>query len=389
MGRRRSKHDRQSAGSNRPDAGGRPQPDNDFLDAFLGVGAELQAQPVEPVGVPIRDILPDPLQPRRVMPGALREAWLNGTPAEEVITRWEVAAHAAAIDAGIPLRWKHIIDQEDDPTPLNEGGPDRKEQPLPPVAAHWLDLVRLAGSIHQVGLEQPVTVFPDETGGYRLIVGERRLLAFYLLDGQGLEGYTHIPTIKRPEAHVWRQAFENGARQDLNAIAKARQLALLLMALNDGAWKPFRGSGQPGRAWYAQAAELRVPYGRAEAVTTVLGLRNPRHLRRYRALLTLPEVVWNLADEHDWTEGKLRGMVGAASGDPDQLVRIARIEAGLEQPPREQRDALARSLERVIDRLEGLNQIEPHADWTFQQREAVRRKVQEARRRLEELERKL
>ncbi|GAB4575819.1 MAG: hypothetical protein Kow0077_29200 [Anaerolineae bacterium] len=389
MGRRRNRYDRQAADSTPPDADGQPRLDEDFLDALLGVGARLEAEPTEPVGVPIRDIMPDPLQPRRVMPNHLREAWLNGMPMEEVLHQWEVAAHTAAINAGVPLRWKHIIDQEDDLTALNESGPDHKEPPLPPVAEHWLDLVRLAGSIHQVGLEQPVTIYPDDGGGYRLIVGERRLLAFYLLDVQGFEGYTHIPAIKRPERHVWRQAFENGARQDLNAIGKARQLALLLMALNDGAWKPFRGKGQPGRAWYAQAADLRVPYGRAEAVTTVLGLKNPRHLRRYRALLTLPEEVWQLADEHDWTEGKLRSMVQAANNDPDQLVRIARIEAGLEVPPRAKRDPLTRSVERVIHRLEEVKAIEPNEDWTFQQREAVRRKIKEARQRLDEIERKL
>jgi hypothetical protein len=389
MGRRRSKLDRQSAGSVRGGDTEQPQVDSDFLEVFLGIGAELQAQPVEPIGVPIRDIMPDPLQPRRVMPNELREAWLSGESAEEVLSRWEVAAHAAALDASMPLRWKHIIDQESDATPLNEGGRDEKERDLPPVAAHWLDLVRLAGSIHQVGLEQPITIYPDAGGGYRLIVGERRLLAFFLLDRQGLEGYTHIPAIKRQEGHVWRQAFENGARQDLNAIAKARQLALLLMSFNEGEYKPFRGSGQPGRAWYAQAAELRVPYGNAEAVTTVLGLKNPRNLRRYRALLTLPEIVWDLADEHDWAEGKLRNMVQAANGDPDQLVRIARIEAGLDQPPREVRDALTRSMERVITRLESLKQIEPHEDWTFQQREILRRKIQEARQQLEYIESKL
>lgn len=388
MGRRRDRRDRQSASSIRPEDASRPQVDDDFIDAFLGIGAELQAEVIEPVGVPIRDILPDPVQPRRAMPPELRDAWLRGEPADKVLDRWEVLAHAAAIDAQMPLRWKHIIDQEDDPTPLNEGGPERDRRELPAVAEHWLDLVRLAGSIHQTGLEQPITVYRDGKG-YRLIVGERRLLAYHLLDKLGYEGYTHIPAIKRAEPGVWRQAFENGARQNLNAISKARQLALLLMALNPGACAPFDGEGQPGQAWYAQAASLRVPYGRAEAVTTVLGLKNPRHLRRYRALLTLPGEVWELADEHDWTEGRLRDMIAEAGGDSDQLVRISRREAGLEQPVREHRDPLLRSVERVIARLNTLSQITPNRDWTYQQREIVRRAIQEARRRLDELEREL
>ena len=388
MVKRRNRYDRQEASSIASDASG-GSIDNEFLDVFLGVGSALEAEPVQPAGIPILDIMPDPVQPRRAMPPNLRSAWLNGEAAEAVLDRWETKAHAAAIDAGMPLRWKHIIDQEDDPTPLNEGGPDREGRPLPGVAARWLELARLAGSIHQAGLEQPVTVYADPRGGYRLIVGERRLLAFHLLSKMGYEGYTHIPAIKRDEAGIWQQAFENGARANLNAVSKSRQLALLLMALNDGQAKSYRGTGQPGRAWYAQAAEMRVPYGRAEAVVTVLGLKNPRQLRRYRALLTLPEEVWNLADENDWAEGKLRKMVQAANDDPVQLVRIARIEAGLEHPPHQTRDTLSRSVERVINRLDTLNKIEAHDDWTFQQRELVRKKIEETKRRLDEIEKQL
>ena len=387
MGRRRGGRDRQSAGSARPDTPNQQPVDDDFLDAFLGVGAELNAAPVDPVGLPLRDIWPDPAQPRRAMPAELRDAWLRGVPIHDVLERWEVAAHAAAIDARQPLRWKHIIDQEDDPTPLNENETGR-EADLPPVAVAWLTLVRLAGSIHQVGLEQPVTVYPVDQG-YCLIVGERRLLAFHLLHKLGYEGYSHIPAIKRQEAGVWRQAFENGARQDLNAVSKARQLALLLMALNPGAARPFTAQGQPDQRWYAQAADLRVPYGRAEAVATVLGLKNPRQLRRYRALLTLPGEVWELADAHNWPEGRLRGMIKAADGDSDQLVRIARIDAGLETFQQSRPDPAQKAVEQVVHKLEVIRQIKPSKQWSRQQREAVRQAIQDARRQLDELEQKL
>lgn len=389
MGRRRSKRDRQSASGNlQPDNISPPQVDDEFLDAFLEVGAELHAAPVEAAGLPIRDIMPDPVQPRRAMPAELRDDWLSGIVIDEVLDAWETAALAAAIDARMPLRWKHIIDQEDDPTPLNERGDDKKEHVLPPVAAHWMELVRLAGSIRQVGLEQPITVYPDGRG-YRLIVGERRLLAFHLLDRMGYDGYAHIPALKRSEPGVWRQAFENGAREDLNAIAKTRQLGLLLMALNPGQWEPFDDTGQPDQEWYAQAYQLRVPYGRAEAVTTVLGLKNPRQLRLYRALLALPELVWELADEHDWPEGRLRAMVKAAKGDSDQLIRIAREEAGLDPRIRPRQDPLAQSAAKVVNQLETVSQLKPNKDWTYQHREAVKRAIKEARRRLDSLEQEL
>ena len=60
----------------------------------------------------------------------------------------------------------------------------------------------------------------------------------------------------------------------------------------------------------------------------MLGLSSPRHMRRYRALLDLPREVWNWADEFDWTEGKLRGMVQRTQ-NADQLVRMAQNEVTL------------------------------------------------------------
>ncbi len=113
---------------------------------------------------------------------------------------------------------------------------------------------------------------------------------------------------------VWRQAVENGARQDLNAIAKARQLARLLMAIyaDQGiTFVPYAEVVQPGgcdRAWYAQIADgdrFRIPRGTSEIILSAMGLKNPVQLRQYRALLNLPDDIWQAGDDLSFSENEL------------------------------------------------------------------------------------
>ena len=108
--------------------------------------------------------------------------------------------------------------------------PGRKEAPL-------LRLADLAGSIRQDGLTNPITVV--KTGDTHVIeTGERRWVAFHLLNAY-IDGddYQSIPARRMPELNLWRQASENTARDALNAIARARQIALLLMDMHG--WEHF------------------------------------------------------------------------------------------------------------------------------------------------------
>jgi hypothetical protein len=259
-----------------------------------------------------------------------------------------------------------------------------KTAQMPPGVAPWIELLRLAASINQAGLEQPVTAYAASEKQYVLIVGERRLLAFHILRWTGYDGYAQIPTLKREQYNVWSQAFENGARQNLNAISKARQLALLLMALN-GTWQPLDEGTQPDQAWYAQAAELRVPYGKAEAVATVLGLPGPVDIRRFRALLRVPDEVWKLADQHDWAEGKLRQMIQASGADSYQLVRIARIEAGLEPPDSPEPPPADKKARQWISQVVG-GKRPPIEQINDMERKAAFQAIEQAREALNEFE---
>lgn len=302
----------------------------------------LEPQAVEPTDLPIGQIAPDPIQPRRAMPDLYRARWCAGELAPDVLAEWSREAAVQRDALGYSTPWGAWLTPPDDLTLID---PSLK---MPPALRLWLDLLRLAGSIYRDGLAVPVTVYQD-THGYRLLMGERRLLAFWLLYEMGYDQFAYIPAIVRDGYNPVAQAAENGARRNLNAISVARQLAVLLMVVNG--LDVGGDTAQADQAWYAQALDLQVPPGEGEALATVLGLKNPRQISHYRRLLALPRVVWTWADEFDWTEGKIRGLVNRAAHD-DALIALAQAEATKELGGTPRSISPRQRAEKVYDRLE-------------------------------------
>ena len=249
----------------------------------------IRAKPID-----IFKIRPNPMQPRRVIPSQFR-----GGPLMEQIEAWldEVEAIsgrafplAALIKGVIELRARE----------------DRlataEELPL-------LRLADLAASIHQDGLTNPITV-AGAGDSYVIETGERRWVAFHVLNEYiGGDAYRAIPARRVSEVNLWRQASENTARDNLNAIARARQIALLLMDMHG--WDNFApiDAFECEQDFYAQVADSvrwRVPYGRAEQLCAACGFENASRIRQFRALLRLSREQWSRADDQDITEFELR-----------------------------------------------------------------------------------
>ncbi len=287
---------------------------------------EEQSQPDAAPGyaqkLPLDLIVPDPIQARRAMPELLRMDWLNGAKIFDLLIDWSEQATEQIIDAWqketphgevAAPDWRDWLEGETEPKPV-----DTPE----PVAIRWIELVRLASSIYQRGLDRPIAVYPLDATYYQILSGERRFLAFNLLNWMGYSGYREIPAEIREGYDPYRQAIENGVREDLNAIGIARQLAILLKAANGDS---INSQGKVGQSWYADANDLTPPYGKGDQIALMLGLPNWRALSRYKALLKLPEPVWNWADEFSWAERKIRGIVSKAS-DTQHMIRIAQEE---------------------------------------------------------------
>jgi ParB-like chromosome segregation protein Spo0J len=210
-----------------------------------------------------------------------------------------------------------------------------------------IKLFKDASTVREHGLEHPITVSKYQDG-WMIQSGERRTLMHWALT-YWLEDtkFSEISAIEVPQRSPWRQAAENNARSDLTAIERARQLALLLMDLY-GPTRDFASYSElPGQAFYQQAAELSAPRsGGLEKILDAMGFASRAQLSQYRRLLTLPEEAWQLADEHRWSEKKIRTMFQVAQTPPEgwtedqYLCYLARVEAGLEVLPDDRNDQL-------------------------------------------------
>jgi hypothetical protein len=136
--------------------------------------------------------------------------------------------------------------------------------------------------------------------------------------------------------NLWRQAAENNARSNLNAISKARQLAVLLMDLlnekKGKSFKPFTAFDDE-QDYYAQVADgntYRTPPNTSERLLAATGLKHEKQVRDYRKLLRLPSLVWQIADDLNWTEYFVRNLVEKANND-DDLIIVAAVRAARKQ----------------------------------------------------------
>jgi hypothetical protein len=289
-------------------------------------GQRIVVQPVS-----IFKIEPDLAQPRRAVPSTVRANW-DGT-ADDVPSLLNAWVEAIEAERGTLLDLTEYLDREyaeGDEEPLETTGP---------VEQAFARIALLAVSIRRDGLTNPITI-AKQGRDFRLETGERRWLSYHLLYAwfNGEEGrpderetWEAIPARKVDAIDVWRQASENNARADLNAIGKARQYAVLMMALHPTAsFKPIN-LFQSDREFYAQAAELSTPYGKRDDLLNALGVTSPSVLTRLRHLLQLPDEIWYGADDHNLPEDFLDKLYQVAQRDRAKAIEMYRQKIVLNQ----------------------------------------------------------
>lgn len=263
--------------------------------------------------VSVFDIEPDVRQPRRAIPPQVRGQWSGQI--RDMVSLFNIwigyvnderqAVGYGVFDLGGYLSaTEGDLEERDDPGPMENS---------------LLNVVALAVSIRRDGLANPITVQRISGTRYQIETGERRWLAFHLLNAY-FEGerdrWETIPAIVVDQFNVWRQASENSARSDLNAIGRARQYALLMMdLLKSERFDPYSSLIKPGeadRAYYAQVVPYRVPKGKGDMLSNALGVAHRAAFARCRTLLNLPDEIWLIGDSHNLPE--------------DKLLRLAKVE---------------------------------------------------------------
>jgi len=220
-----------------------PKQSNRINDLLASVTEDLlgdRAQQFQDNSIRVERILlqmvrPDPIQPRRVLPERVHQAFHNNrlTPTQalrELVQTAQVAARPRGQPFQGVLDLLNISENEDE---------QDQEQKYSPEEQLLRDLINLALTIRDDGQVNPLTVVDVSQGVtrlYRIETGERRYWASWLLR-DFIPGYTGdgmIPciVISTERSSVFRQAKENTARAGLSAIAMARQAALLLLAVH-------------------------------------------------------------------------------------------------------------------------------------------------------------
>jgi len=199
-------------------------------------------------------VRPNPLQARRVLPDRVYQDFHaeRVTPTQalrEVVKLAKISAR----QNGRPF--DNVLDLLGNPDDDNATEPSA----LTPIEQFLRDLTNLAVTIRDDGQVNPLTVVDASDGGiqkFRIETGERRYWATWLLKDfiPGYQGDGMIPCIIIPQEQEspFRQAKENTTRSGLNAVAMARQIALLLLYVH-GYEMP---TGPVPMDFYRQALEL-------------------------------------------------------------------------------------------------------------------------------------
>jgi nitrogen regulatory protein PII-like uncharacterized protein len=364
---------------------------NDVDQAVFGkvdIGKQSKRDRIR--NIEIATIRPDRMQPRRVVPSVIR-ANRDDNP-YQMITNWLkliAQERQERFDRATVAGLLTDHDRPDNEFPwqmyllegVTERGWDEGSDRMPDVArdvildtgpleTSFVKVINLAESIHRDGLSNPISVAKAEGTNYVIETGERRWLAYHLLD-MFLEDhdYSKIPARVVDEVSIWRQAAENNARDNLNAVSRARQLAILLMDLYGV--DNFEGLDNFAHEqdFYAQVADgtaYPVPRGKGEQVINAMGLKNTVQIRQYRGILRLEHRQWELADDTDMTERQIRDLekdvtVTAVTPQKPKVDRFAKVIDNLDRElsenswrklePEERRERYE-ALTRLLDRLD-------------------------------------
>lgn len=288
----------------------------ELLNAGLG---ELARTGLRVEGLLLELVRPDPVQPRRVLPMYVHDAFHQGhlTPTQ-ALRELVKLAQVAGRQRGRPFQQVAEL--------LSLGSEEEPEGAVTPEERLLRDLAQLAVTIRDDGQVNPLTVVDVSEGvthRYRIETGERRYWATWLLrdflGGYGGDGTIPCIVIPPSQASVFRQARENTARAGLSAVALARQAALLLLTVHGHTIPSYAVTND----FYRQALslDLRGKHDHTDAVLSAMGGISRSRLSHFKSLLHLSDEALELADRHEIDEYRLRPVVSMPVELHAEIVR--------------------------------------------------------------------
>lgn len=235
----------------------------------------------------LHSILPDPKQPRRLLPSDLtNRVALGKMSPNEAVVEWGNRAGAA---------------------------------PNSRTAQEYSKLVQLADSISQHGLINPITIqaVPGGAAPYRIVTGERRYWAHVLLDQEEkpvFNGQTGQIAASLADDNVSiraHQMVENWHREDVSLVEKANGLWALRYDLSGVT------SEESSRSKLVTWKEVEKSLGISR-----------QHRIRLLKVLDLPNEAIQLVEDYDLAEATIRPILHNLAGRPDmQMAALEQVAA--------------------------------------------------------------
>jgi hypothetical protein len=293
------------------------------VDPYGAVIGEASPQPME--RFPLSVIRPDPEQPRRLLPADLADEVNQGKlHPTAVMQEWLKRGEA---DSGSPL--SHEI----------------------------RELRRLATSIEQHGLINPITIRPADFGDNRFVIvtGERRYWAHVLLsiearqvqEGGEIQPANMIKATLVPQGASIRahQIIENLMREDINVIEKAYGLWALRRELTDDAYRRHSNSDSE-----PPTKPRLVAWKEVEDALDM----SRQYRARIIAVLNLSEEAQQLVDQHNLAEATIRPILEKLKQYPDlQMQALRQLVVWQEAEARNEGDGrrIVPSVIALVDKL--------------------------------------
>jgi hypothetical protein len=205
---------------------------------------------------------------------------------------------------------------------LVEGTPEHDE---------YLRLVSLKESIRSVGLLHPIHIYMDaETKAFRILAGERRYWAFWLLRMETGE-YETIPAVIHAEPSRFLQITENEEVEPLSTIGRSRQVAIAYLETL-GIFPPTNPPASEEEYWgfYRQAllgpeellGQKRLPDNFWPQLEEKLGMHRVSMLGLL-SLLRLPEASLQRADKWRLNQSQIEAVLTAPEELQEKFIDLA------------------------------------------------------------------
>ena len=205
---------------------------------------------------------------------------------------------------------------------LVEGTPEHDE---------YLRLVSLKESIRSVGLLHPIHIYMDaETKVFRILAGERRYWAFWLLRMETGE-YESIPAVIHAEPSRFLQITENEEVEPLSTIGRARQVAIAYLEML-GILPPTNPPASEEEYWgfYRQAllgpeellGQKRLPDNFWAQLEEKLSMHRVSMLG-FLGLLRLPETSLHQADKWRLNQSQIEAVLTAPEDLQEKFIDLA------------------------------------------------------------------